>query len=651
MIPEIGNLSLITSFVLALLLALLPAFSTAKQPELKLSQAKGLILGQSTCIILSYICLTYSFLSNNFTVAYVANNSSLALPWYYKLCAVWGGHEGSMLLWATLLSLWSLAVSQSKQAIAPKTKTKILVVLGWIALGFLSFLIVTSNPFNRIFYNVPTEGMDLNPLLQDFGFLLHPPMLYMGYVGFAISFGFAIASLWEGRLDKNWALSMRPWALSAWCFLTLGITLGSWWAYRELGWGGWWFWDPVENASFMPWLIGTALIHSLTVTEKQNQLKAWTVFLAIAAFSLSLLGTFLVRSGVLTSVHAFAIDPKRGIFMLLFLFTVVSFSLLLYGVRANQLQSKYGFSLLSKESALLLNNTLLCVAMLTILMGTLYPLIIDALDLGKLSVGAPYFNSVFVPLCLPFLLLMGIGPMAHWNRMPYSLLYERLKLSALLSFLIAILLPLAFFHKLSMALSLGLGLASWIIITTILNLMHRKKINKSKVSLRYYGMVVAHLGVACCVVGVSMVTQMSVERDLRIAKGDSINIPPYQLKLLNYQAIEGINFKGTQANFLLTKDNKPINTIRPQKRIYNIQKMPMSDASIDANLWRDIYIALGEPLSESEWSVRVYVKPFIRWIWGGGLLMLIGGILAFSEKKKAILNPTINPEHAPRAPI
>lgn len=632
MIAEAGLFALILALCFSILLVFFPSLGLVKRNTYWQSLAGRFVFGQFLFVSLSYVCLTFCFLMDDFTVSYVLTNSSLSLPWFYKLCAVWGGHEGSMLLWVAILSVWMMAVSLFSKSLEADIQVRVLVVLGALSIGFILFLLTTSNPFLRQFEILNSHGKDLNPLLQDPGFLFHPPMLYMGYVGFAVAFAFAIAALWLGRVEAAWAKWTRPWTLAAWCCLTAGITLGSWWAYRELGWGGWWFWDPVENASFMPWLVGTALIHSLIVSAKRGQFIAWTLLLAIAAFSLSLIGTFLVRSGVLTSVHAFAVDPQRGLFILLFLLVVIGGSLLLFAFRAQTLQVENKPAIVSRESALFLNNVVLFAAMLTVLMGTLYPLIIDSLGLGKLSVGAPYFNAVFVPLMLPLFLLMGFGVHLKWHKDDVKPLLKRLKWVALLS----ITLPLGlwfYFNTTSSYVILGLIFALWIILSTFklvwIKIAHGGLFNNSSA---FWGMVFAHIGVAVTVIGIAVSTGFGIQNDVRLAPGEQLNFSGYQIRFVQQTELNGANYHGTEAEFEIIHHSRK-KLIYPQKRIYNIGKMAMTESAIDVTPFRDIYVALGEPLDDNAWSIRLYYKPLIRWIWGGGFMIFAGGVFALVDRR------------------
>ncbi|GGI78728.1 heme lyase CcmF/NrfE family subunit [Legionella impletisoli] len=633
MIAEIGLFSLILAGMFALLLAIIPALGVLKQNLAWQAAANVYVYGQFFFVSLAYLCLTVCFLQNDFSVTYVLANSSVLLPWYYKLCAVWGGHEGSMLLWVAILTVWMMAVAFFSNSLPLAMRARVLAVLGWLSVGFIFFLLIASNPFVRQFQLLTTQGRDLNPLLQDLGFLFHPPMLYMGYVGFSVAFAFAIAALWAGRIESGWSKWTRPWTLAAWCCLTTGITLGSWWAYRELGWGGWWFWDPVENASFMPWLVGTALLHSLAVSEKRQQFKAWTILLAITAFSLSLIGTFLVRSGVLTSVHAFAVDPQRGLYILCFLLVVIGGSLLLFSFRAQTLQNATYPSPISRESVLLLNNVFLSVIMLTVLMGTVYPLLIDGLGLGKLSVGAPYFNAVFVPLMVPVLVLMGIGIHLRWQKDSFSRIAKTLTTPLLLSLISSCGLIWITKSSLQFPVLLGLILAAWIVFSTLKSCvlkLHERGF--SGIAQSYWGMVVAHLGVAVTVIGIVISNGYGLQEDVKMAPGEEAKLSSYTIRFIGESSLTGPNYHGARAHFQVENQGRIAN-IYPEKRIYDIANMPMTDSAIDVTPFRDIYIALGEPLDHHAWSVRLYFKPFVRWIWGGGFFILIGGLLAMTDRR------------------
>jgi cytochrome c-type biogenesis protein CcmF len=643
MIPEIGQFALIIALLLAMTQAALPLLGAANGNRTWIAVAVPAGQAQFIFVAIAFCCLAYSFITNDFSVLNVATNSNSQLPVHYRLAATWGSHEGSLLLWTLMLGLWTAAVSLFSRHLPDVMVSRVLSVMGIISTGFLLFMLVTSNPFLRII-PAPVDGRDLNPLLQDPAMVIHPPMLYMGYVGFSVAFAFAISALISGRLDATWARWSRPWTLVAWMFLTCGITLGSFWAYYELGWGGWWFWDPVENASFMPWLVGTALIHSLAVTEKRGGFKSWTVLLAIAAFSLSLLGTFLVRSGVLTSVHAFATDPKRGIFILAFLVIVIGGSLLLYAWRARSVGLGSKFDLISRESLLLSNNILLAVAAGSVLLGTLYPLIIDALGMGKLSVGPPYFNRVFVPLMVPAVFLMGIGPIARWKKASLPELVTRLRWAFLTSAAVALILPFAL-GSWQPLVSLGLLLALWIVTTSALNIWERVKITSGKLNVfqklrmqsrSYYGMQVAHLGVAVFVVGITLVTGYQSEQDVRMDIGDTVNAGGFDVRLVSIKNVTGPNYIAAQAMMEVTKKGSPVGTMYPEKRKYNATGNVLTETAIDSGLFRDLYLSLGEPVANGAWSVRVYYKPFVGWIWGGALIMAIGGGLALSDRRYAL---------------
>lgn len=633
MIAEIGLFSLILALMFASLLAIIPLLGLRNGKSEWIETAPIYAYGQFVFVGLAYSCLTLCFLRDDFSVLYVLTNSSTSLPWFYKLCAVWGGHEGSMLLWVTILSLWMLAVSLFSNSLDKEMRSRVLVVLGWLSIGFILFLLTTSNPFARQFQLLETQGRDLNPLLQDPGFLFHPPMLYMGYVGFSVAFAFAIAALWLGRVEAAWAKWTRPWTLAAWCCLTAGITLGSWWAYRELGWGGWWFWDPVENASFMPWLAGTALLHSLAVSEQRKQFKAWTLLLAITAFSLSLVGTFLVRSGVLTSVHAFAVDPERGLYILGFLLLVIGGSLLLFATRAQTLQARDNPALVSRESALLLNNVFLVVAMLTVLMGTVYPLLIDGLGLGKLSVGSPYFNSVFVPLMIPLLILMGIGVHLNWQEDNFLKLAKKLTVIFFISLLVPALLLIVCTGHIDGYTLLGLCLSFWIILSTLkLSVTRAKQRGLANLGQAFWGMVLAHCGIAATVIGISVSNGYGIQDDIKMSPGEAVLLAGYKISFINASPLIGANYHGTQAQFAVSHGKKTT-MIHPEKRIYNVGNMALTESAIDVNPFRDIYVALGEPIGGESWSLRVYFKPFVRWIWGGGFMILLGGLLALTDRR------------------
>jgi cytochrome c-type biogenesis protein CcmF len=643
MIPEIGQFALTIALLLALTQASFPLIGASRGNRTWIALAAPAGQAQFIFVTIAFGCLAYSFITNDFSVLNVATNSNSQLPLHYRLAASWGSHEGSLLLWALMLSLWTAAVSLFSRHLPEEMVARVLSVMGIISVGFLLFMLLTSNPFTRLF-PVPPDGRDLNPLLQDPGMVAHPPMLYMGYVGFSVAFAFAIAALIGGRLDATWARWSRPWTTIAWMFLTCGIALGSFWAYYELGWGGWWFWDPVENASFMPWLVGTALIHSLAVTEKRGGFKSWTVLLAIAAFSLSLLGTFLVRSGVLTSVHAFASDPKRGVFILVFLVIVIGGSLFLYAWRARQVGLGGKFEVVSRESLLLSNNVLLTVAAGSVLLGTLYPLIVESLGMGTMSVGPPYFNLVFVPLMAPAMFLMGIGPLARWKKASVPDLVSRLRWAFVVSVLSALTLPFLF-GQWKWLVSLGLMLAIWIVTTVIVNVWERVRVTSGQLttfqklrtqSRSYYGMHVAHLGVAVFVVGVTMVTGYQLEQDVHMKRGDTVSAGGYEFKFNGTTNINGPNYVAARAEVIVSRNGQEIERMYPEKRNYNASGNVMTETAIDSGIFRHLYISLGEPTGAGAWSVRVYYKPFVGWIWGGAVLMALGGGIALSDRRYAL---------------
>ncbi len=638
MIPEIGHFALILALLLALTQGVLPIMGAARGSRVWMALARPAAQGQFTFVTIAFGCLAWSFVNNDFSVLNVATNSNSQLPVQYRIAATWGSHEGSLLLWVLMLNVWTVAVTVFSRHLPEPMVARVVGVMGLLSVGFLLFMLLTSNPFERLLPPA-AEGNDLNPLLQDPGMVIHPPMLYMGYVGFSVAFAFAIAALLGGRLDATWARWSRPWTTLAWCFLTIGIMLGSWWAYYELGWGGWWFWDPVENASFMPWLVGTALVHSLAVTEKRGGFRSWTVLLAICAFSLSLLGTFLVRSGVLTSVHAFATDPKRGIFILAFLSVVIGGSLALFAWRAPRVGLGGSFKLVSRESMLLSNNLLLMVATGAVLLGTLYPLFLDALNLGKISVGPPYFDSVFVPLMTPALFLMGVGPLARWKEASVPELAVRLKWALIVSLATALLLPFTL-GKWTPLVSFGLALALWIVTTSWVNLRERLGTSKgglwSKLAIQprgYYGMLIAHCGIAVFIVGVTLVKGYETERDVRMAIGESVSISSYAFRFDGVENVTGPNYRAARGHFTLSRDGERLRSMQPEKRIYNARQMAMTEAAISTGFLGDLYVSLGEPIADGAWSVRVYHKPFVTWIWGGCVIMALGGLVSLTDRR------------------
>lgn len=640
MIPEIGHFALILALAVALVQAIIPGMGLLCRRVDWMAVAKPAALLQFALVLTAYGILTYSFIVHDFSVLYAANTSNSELPLIYRISGVWGAHEGSLLLWVLILSAWTAILAMFSKHYPDDMAAGVISVLGFISIGFLLFSLFTSNPFIRHF-PAPIDGGDLNPLLQDPVMAIHPPMLYMGYVGFAVPFAFAIVALVQGRLDTAWARWVRPWALTAWICLTGGITLGSWWAYYELGWGGWWFWDPVENASFMPWLTGTALIHSLAVTEKRHALRNWTILLAIICFSLSLLGTFLVRSGVLTSVHAFASDPTRGVFVLAFLGLVVGISLSLFAFRAWQLRTLTPFSLVSREMALLTNSVLLLVTMLTVLLGTLYPLILEALGGGKISVGPPYFSRVFIPLMIPVVFLVAVGSLIRWREDNISTLIKQLRTPAILAIVFASVLLLLLPGKASFTAWFALLLAFWVINSCFVQLQQRLRNYQGLLQgLRrtprgWYGMILAHIGLGFTVVGIALSSVYSQEQDVHMVKGDARTLGEYRFELVDVERITGPNYEADMGTIRIYKDDKELMTLHPEKRIYNVRKNIMTEAAIHSNLLRDLYVSLGEQRNANTgaWSVRLYYKPFILWIWLGGLFMVLGGILAVTDKR------------------
>jgi cytochrome c-type biogenesis protein CcmF len=633
MIPELGQFALVLALCLSLVQAALPLAGAARgKPEL-MALARPAAAGQFVFVGMAFAVLTYAFVTDDFSVEFVAAHSNSALPLHYKFAAVWGGHEGSLLLWIMVLAMWTLAVAWRSRSQPEEFVSRVLGVLGIVSFGIISFALLTSNPFTRL--TPPAfDGNDLNPLLQDQGMMIHPPGLYFGYVGMAVPFAFAVAALLTGRLDKNWARWTRPWTIAAWMFLTVGIALGSWWAYYELGWGGWWFWDPVENSSFMPWLMATALLHSLAVTEKRGIFKSWTVLLAIAAFSLSLLGTFLTRSPVMVSVHAFASDPTRGMYILMLLGVICGGSLLLYALRARSLEAEGGFKISSREAFLLANNILLVIATIAVLFGTLYPLFIDALGLGKISVGPPYFNVVFLLPMLPLAALVGVGMHSVWRSTPTSLLAKRLRWPAAIALLLGLVLPFALFDKSSVMTAISATIGLWVCITALLDpgvrLIRRAGPSLTRAHL---GMCVAHFGVGTFILGATFASAYNLETDLSARPGERLEAGGYEFVFRDMRTIDGANFVADEGEFELRKDGRLISILTPQKRIYRVQPTPMTEAAIDVGMSRDVFVALGEPLGDGAWSVRLQVKPLIRLVWFGALIMAFGGLLAISDRR------------------
>ena len=637
MIPEIGHFALTLALALAMMQGVIPIVGAVRGNSVLMGLARPAAMGQFVFVAIAFGCLTQAFLTNDFSVLYVAQHSNSQLPMLYRFAAVWGGHEGSLLLWAFLLTAWTVAVSRFSKRLPEEMVARVVGVMGLVSVGFMLFMLFTSNPFERLL-PAAVDGRDLNPLLQDPGLVFHPPMLYMGYVGFSVAFAFAIAALLGGTLDAAWARWSRPWTTVAWIFLTLGIALGSWWAYYELGWGGWWFWDPVENASFMPWLVGTALIHSLAVTEKRGAFKNWTVLLAIIAFSLSLLGTFLVRSGVLTSVHAFATDPKRGVFILAFLVVVIGGSLVLFAWRAPKVGLGGGFELISRESMLLVNNVLLTVTAASVFLGTLYPLFMDALGYGKLSVGPPYFETVFAPIMAITAFLMGIGPFARWKQASLAEMAKQLWGWLAASAVLALIVVAAFDHW-SAPIIGGVTLGFWALLSSLAYLVARVRgsVNvweRLRTTPRAsYGMLLAHIGIGVFILGVTLVKGYETTSEVRMRQGDTTTVGGYVFRFVDAQEVKGPNYIAVRATLEVTLNGDKVTTLQPEKRVYNVQTMNMTESAIDTGLFRDLYVALGEAISMDEWIVRVQHKPMVDWIWAGCLLMALGGMLAVSDRR------------------
>jgi len=630
---ELGHFALILSLLVAVLQGTVPLVGAARR-DIRM-QEFGITAARLQCLLLlvSFGCLAWAFAQLDFSLAYVAEHANSRLPMVYRIAAVWGAHEGSLLLWTLILGGWTLAVSFAARSLPLGILARVLAVLGLISIGFHLFMLLTSNPFLRL-SPAPADGADLNPLLQDPGLVIHPPLLYMGYVGMAVPFAFAVAALLEGRLDAGWARWTRPWTTMAWVFLTIGITLGSWWAYYELGWGGWWFWDPVENASFMPWLVATALLHSLSVTDKRNAFKAWTALLAIIGFALSLLGTFLVRSGVLVSVHAFATDPARGVFILAFLALVVGGALALYAWRAGSVTAEGGFAFVSRESSLLLNNVLLLVSAFAILLGTLYPLLLDALGEGKVSVGPPYFAAVFVPLMVPVLLFVGVGPQLRWKRDEPRAVLRALWPGVVASLAFALVWWLVLMPRAAAGVIGAAALAAWVLWGVIRGLANRLRRGRLRsLPAGFLGMSLAHSGLAVFALGVAMVTAFEEELDVRLAPGDKASLGAYEFTFQGIGERQGPNYRAERAEIRVTRDGRPFDVLHPEKRYYLRQSQPMTEAAIRPTLGGDVYVSLGEAVDGGAWTMRLHHKPFVRWIWLGGLVMAAGGVIATLDRR------------------
>jgi cytochrome c-type biogenesis protein CcmF len=633
MIPELGSFSIILALCFALIQAIALLYGNNKKNPVFLQLGHIAVYGQFIFLILAMFFLILSFLNNDMTVIYVRDHSHALLPFIYRIGAAWGGHEGSLLLWCLILSGWTTAFSimTSVKTIHDNDNIRwyshVIMVLGLLSVGFITFLFTTSNPFARDFPTSPINGADLTPILQDPGLIFHPPMLYLGYVGFAIGFAFAISALIIGKFDKAWAHECRPWIILPWSFLSCGIVLGSWWAYRELGWGGWWFWDPVENASLLPWLSATALIHSLIVSEKRDVFKGWTILLAIVTFTLSLLGTFLVRSGVLVSVHAFASDPTRGIFLLSYLALIIGGSFLLYALRINKFYQPPQFSLFSRETFLLMNSVILLTAVATIVIGTLYPIILDALNYGKISVGEPYFNTVFLPIILPALVLMGAAPHVHWNQQSFTVLLKKLYLVIMISLLIGFITPLLFGFEFHLFASCGISIAIWIILATLQYAIQVWK-NQHTIALKHWSMIVAHIGIAVLTLGITVNKSYSEEQQIKISLGDFTTLAGYQFTLSHLDKVKESNYESITATFDVEKNHHYIDNLVAEQRIYTSHQETLSKPGVLFNVWRDLYLALGNSLPDGGWAIRIYYKPFVRWIWAGGFMLLLGGLLS-----------------------
>ena len=648
MIPELGNFSLVLALSLAVLLSVVPMIGVQKNNELLMALSRPLCTGVWVFMVISFGCLAYAFLNDDFSVAYVASNSNSLLPVYYKLTAVWGGHEGSLLLWVLMVASWTYAVSLFSRNLPLDILARVLAVMGIISVSFLLFMLFTSNPFDRLLLNTPADGTDLNPLLQDFGIIVHPPFLYMGYVGFSVAFAFAITALLSGKMDAAWARWTKPWTNAAWAFLTIGIALGSWWAYYELGWGGWWFWDPVENASFMPWLAGTALLHSAIVSEKRDTLKSWTIFLAIIAFAFSLLGTFLVRSGVLTSVHAFASDPDRGVFILAILVISIGTAFALYAWRGPSLKGTGLFQPVSREGGLLLNNFLLTVAAFSVLLGTLYPLFVDVLELGKVSVGAPYFNSVFVPMMIPMILVMGVAPFLSWKRGDGTGALNRLKIAGAIAVLGGIGVWLAI-DRASIFAAFGIALAIWLFAATLTELAGRIHLFKVPVSESWrrlmrqprasWGMTLAHAGIALGVAGMTASSAWQVEKVQAMKPGQSVEVSGYTFTLIDAREVPGPNYQALRGTFEV-KSGSSILRLQPEKRVYTVSRQPTTEAAIHPTFLGDIYAVIGDPDGQGGYVTRLYFNPLVPWMWVGAMIMVLGAGISLSDRRHRVGAPS-----------
>lgn len=639
MIPELGHFSLILAFCLSIILGTLPIIGASTNNLLWMSLARPLAAGIFVFLTISTLILAYAFVTDDFSVQFVAQHSNSLLPARYKMTAVWGGHEGSFLVWTFMLSGWMLAVAIFSKSMPLDFVARVLGVLGLLCVSYILFMLATSNPFDRVVPLPPADGADLNSALQDFGFIVHPPTLYMGYVGFSVVFAFAIAALLSGRLDAAWARWSRPWANVSWAILTIGIALGSWWAYYELGWGGWWAWDPVENPPLITWLFGTALIHSLAVTEKRGVFKSWTVLLAILAFSGSLLGTFITRSGLLTSVHAFASDPGRGVFILGILGVFVGGALLLFAFRAPLMKSEFGFEMLSREVFLLTNNVLLVVAAASVFLGTLFPMVYQALTDDLISIGPPYFNAIFVPMMGILVVALGIGPISRWKKTSPTFLVQQLGKIALASVVLGVLIPLVIMLRFSLPTTIAMVLASWILLSMSRDILHKTANKQSRMAgLRalsgsYYGMQLAHFGVVVMMIGVALTSTFSIEKSVLLVPGERIDLGNYTFQFDGTSPVSGPNYIGDEAVFKVTRNGQEVTELHPQRRLYLASGTPSTEMAIDAGFLRDLFITLGEVKDGGAWSMTIYIKPFIRWVWLGAILMAFGGVLAAADKR------------------
>jgi cytochrome c-type biogenesis protein CcmF len=630
MVIELGHFALIIAFCMTLTQAFFGLAGAALRRPHWMAVTNRAVAGQFVFSACAFGCLVYAFYVNDFSVLYVAQNSNSALPLFYRVAAVWGAHEGSLVLWMLALAGWSLAVAAFSRSVPEVTLSRALGVLGLISAGFALFILATSSPFERM-WPAASDGRDLNPVLQDPGLAIHPPTLYFGYVGFAVPFAFAVAAMLDGKMDSAWARTVRPWTILPWIFLTVGIALGSWWAYYELGWGGWWFWDSVENASFMPWLVGTALIHSLAVTEKRGLFKSWTLLLAITAFSLSVLGTFMVRSGVIESVHAFASDPGRGLYLLVFLSICVGGALGLYAWRAPQFRSNAGFAVVSRESFLLLNNVLLVAATAFILVGTLYPVFLDALELNKISVGPPYFSVAFLIPMLPLAFMLGVGMHAGWKKASFDRLGKLLWILFGAAIVLGVLMSLGYgWHSVMTA--VGYVVAVWVALTSLVEPVQRK-LQGHSLSAGVLGMSIAHFGLALFIIGANTVESYKIERDISLRPGQTIELAGYELRMNSVRDVAGPNYQAVESEVVISRDGQQVAVLHPQKRIYRVQTSPMTEAGIDAHWNRDLFVAMGEPLGEDAWSMRLQYKPLVRFIWGGAFVMALGGLIAVCDRR------------------